>query len=59
MTKYKNIERSAIYNSNVLAIVKNAAVNTGVHIIFELQFLPAIYPRVRLLGHMVTLFLVS
>ena len=47
----------AIYNSNVLAIVKSAAMNVGVHIVFELQFSPVICPRVRLLSHMVTLFL--
>ena len=49
----------AIYNSNVLAIVKSAAMNVGVHIVFELQFSPVICPRVRLLSQMVTLFLVS
>ena len=45
---------------HVLAIVNNAVMNTGVHVSFKLVFLffSDIYPGVKLLGHMVVLFLV-
>ena len=42
----------------VLAIVSSAAVNTGVHVFFELWFPPGIGPGLRMLGHMIVLFLV-
>ena len=43
-----------------LAIVNNAAVNTGVHVSFEISVLFSfnIQPGVELLDHMVILFLV-
>ena len=43
---------------HVLAIVNSAAMNIGVHYVFELQFCPGICPVVGLLDHMVILFLV-
>ena len=43
---------------HVLAIVNSVAVNTGVHVSFELQFSQDMCPVGRLLGHMVVLFLV-
>ena len=44
---------------HVLAIVNNAAMNIGVHVLFfELWFSLGICPVVGLLGHMVVLFLV-
>ena len=45
---------------HALAIVNCAAINTGVHTCFELEFssFPDIYPRVELPDHMVVLFLV-
>ena len=42
----------------VLAIVNSAAVNTGVHVSFELWFSQGICPVVGFLGNMVVLFLV-
>ena len=44
-----------------LAIVNSAAMNTEVHVSFQISvfiFFPNVYPGVELLGHMVTLFLV-
>ena len=41
-----------------LAIVNSAAMNTVVHVSFELWFSLGICPVVGLLGHMVILFLV-
>ena len=38
---------------HVLAIVNSAAVNIGVHVLFELWFSEGIHPVVGLLGHMV------
>ena len=43
---------------HVFAIVNSAAVNTGMHDLFELWFSPDICPEVGLLDHMVLLFLV-
>ena len=43
---------------HVLAIVNSAAMNTGVHVSFELWFSLGICPVVGLLGRMVVLFLV-
>ena len=43
---------------HVLAIVNSAAMNNWVHVSFELWFSLGICPVVRLLGHMVILFLV-
>ena len=43
---------------HVLAIVNTAAMNIGVHVLFELWFSLGICPVVGLLGHMVVLFLV-
>ena len=44
--------------SHVLAIVNSAAMNTGVHISFQIMFFLDICPGVGLQGHMVALFLV-
>ena len=43
----------------ILAIVNNAAMNIGVHILFKLVFLFTleVYPAVKLLDHMVVLYL--
>ena len=41
-----------------LAVVNSAAVNIGVHCLFELWFSQGICPVVGLLGHMVVLFLI-
>ena len=41
-----------------LAIVNSAAMNIGVHVLFELRFSLGICLVVGLLGHMVILFLV-
>ena len=43
---------------HVLAIVNSAAMNTGVHVSFQIIFSPGVCPGVGLLDHMVTLFLV-
>ena len=43
---------------HVLAVVKSAAVNIGVHVYFLLQFSSGIRPGVGLLNRMVALFLV-
>ena len=43
---------------HVLAIVNSAAMNTEVHVSFELWFSPDICPGMELLDHMVALFLV-
>ena len=45
--------------SQVLVIVNSAAMNMGCMCLFKLQFSPYICPGMGLLGHMVTLFLVS
>ena len=42
---------------HVMTIVNSVAMNTGVHVIFELLFSVGICPGVWLLDHMVTLFL--
>ena len=42
---------------HVMDTVNSAAVNTGVHYLFELWFSPDICPGVRLLDHMVVLYL--
>ena len=41
---------------HVLSIVNSAAMNTGVHYLFELHFCPNICPGVGLLGHIIALF---
>ena len=45
---------------HTLAIVNNAAMNTGMHVFFQNSVFVFfnIYPGVELLGHMVVLFLV-
>ena len=43
---------------HVLAIVNSATVSTGMHVSFWIKFCPDICPRVKLLDHMVILFLV-
>ena len=43
---------------HVLAIVKSAAVNNGIHVPFSIWFPQGICLGVGLLGHMVVLFLV-
>ena len=40
---------------HVLAIVNNAALNTGMHVSFTLEFYLDIFPGVRLLDHMVVI----
>ena len=42
----------------VLAIVNNAIVNIGVHVLFELWFSPDTCPGVGLLNHLGVLFLI-
>ena len=46
----------------ILAVVSNAAMNTGMHVSFRtsisVSFFSDIYPGVELLGYMVVLFLV-
>ena len=44
---------------HVLAVGNSPAVNTGVHVSFQIKFSPDICPGVGLLDHTVTLFLVS
>ena len=41
---------------HILAVLSSVAVNTEVHISFQLIFFLDIYPGVELLGHMVALF---
>ena len=41
---------------HVLAIVNNAAINTGCMYLFELEISPDICPGVGMLDHMVTIF---
>ena len=41
---------------SVLAIVKNAVMHIGVHVIFEVCFSPDICPGMRLMDHIVPLF---
>ena len=43
---------------HVLAIVNSATVSTGMHVSFRIKFCPDICPRMKLLDHMVILFLV-
>ena len=46
---------------HTLATVNNAATNIAVHVSYQISgffFFPDIYPRVKLLGHMVALILV-
>ena len=43
---------------HVLAIVHSAAMNTGVHVSFQIKFFSEYMPGVGLLDHMVVLFLV-
>ena len=40
----------------ILAVVNNAIVNTGVHVYFQMDFFPDIYPGMELLGHNAVLF---
>ena len=42
----------------VLAIVKNAAMNIGVHVCFQIMFSLSMYPGVGLLDHKAVLYLV-
>ena len=44
---------------NVLAIINSAAMNTGVHGLFQFWFPLCVFPVVGLLGHMAVLFPVS
>ena len=45
---------------STLAIVNNAAMNTGVHVFFQISIslFSEIYPELELLSHMLVLFLV-